>query len=143
MARENTVNVSGLKATAAILSTVGFSILAVPTAQAKCATSWVVPHGKTIDIKQGNFDVSFLLEQDKVNVLTGSGKYSGVTGNVSEGSIHGGAFRVVMNWSNGSVGEYTGAIDDFGKLEDGRVFDQKHPANWSKWTSKTVLGCRS
>jgi hypothetical protein len=139
------VKTFGLKATFAILATMGFSIWAIPAAQAKCNTNWVMPHAGKMEISQQNgFKVSLLLTQSGAT-LTGTGSHSNgkVTGDVTEGSINGGAFRVVFKWSNGSVGEYTAAILDNGKLTDGRTFDQKHPGNWSVWTTSLRLLCKS
>jgi hypothetical protein len=140
------VKTFGLKATFAILATVGFSIWAIPGAEAKCAKEWVVPFQKTMEISQQNgFHVVFQLSSEKSPSVTGTGSYNGgkVTGEVTEGSISGGAFRVVMKWTTGSVGEYTAAILDNGKLTDGRTYDQKHPGKWSTWTTSLKLLCKA
>ena len=90
---------------------------------------------------QGNgFIVRCDLDQPK-GAMSGSCKTKTNSGD-AEGTINSrGKFNLVITWDGGSVGEYTGVVNDDGDVEDGRTFDRTHPSSWSTWENGTTLKC--
>lgn len=90
---------------------------------------------------QGNgFTVRCDLDQPK-GAMSGTCRTSTNQGD-AEGTINSkGRFGLVVTWDGGSVGEYTGVVNEDGEVEDGRTFDRTHPASWSTWENSTTLKC--
>jgi hypothetical protein len=94
-------------------------------------------------IRQDNgFRVTFVLSQRDEDI-SGIANYSGGGGNVEGFITSGGRLNLTVNWNNGSVGVYTGFVDDHGDVQDGRTYDRTHPESWSTWRNTTSLTCVS
>jgi hypothetical protein len=48
------------------------------------------------------------------------------------GQLDGDSFQIVIDWNNGTVGQYNGTFDPFGNLS-GVTFDQRTPAAQATW----------
>jgi hypothetical protein len=108
-------------------------------AQADCA-QWDVTGQWRFDQSNGYWVDLNLRQTD--SQLTGSGSYAsketswGVTfgdprGRV-EGNVSGNAVSIVVHWSLGGIGEYSGTISPQGWLS-GEVKDRMHPQNNARW----------
>jgi hypothetical protein len=135
-----------------IVSVLGSSclILAAPMARAdRCPAGYDI--NRKIQITQGNgFTVNCQLRLSKGEVGPQTrGSFTGICesrGNASQ-EVHGfidknSRFKMQVDWNGGSVGVYTGLLNENGRLVDGRTFDATHPANWSDWRIQGSLPCK-
>jgi hypothetical protein len=114
-------------------------IITISAIEAQACRQWSV--NGAFKIKQGNgYTVRCTMSQE-TTAFEGQCNSSGNAGDAS-GTINSkGRFNMVVSWDGGSVGEYTGFINEDGDIEDGRTFDRTHPASWSTWWNTSTLQC--
>jgi hypothetical protein len=115
-------------------------LLSVPSAFAACQMP------SQYSLTQGNgFGVTLRNVQknpDKKNGFFASAKSStGVRGDVSGTLNSKGRLKMTIEWDGGSVGVYTGVVDDDGSVQDGRTYDEAHPGNWATWEGSDSIDC--
>ncbi|MDP2315830.1 MAG: hypothetical protein Q8P41_23235 [Pseudomonadota bacterium] len=95
--------------------------------------------------QENGYRVTFKLTQDETGAFTGTASYpSGseeVTGTARGAIGDRGKFDLVVNWENGSVGDYTGWVTRDGNISDGTAFDRAHPESRTTWTNVHPLRC--
>lgn len=125
-------------------------VTASPARANRCPAGYDI--GKKIKIVQGNgakVDCQLELTRGRMGPKS-TGNFSGVCVVTSSGNgsreVHGfiqnnTRFKMQVDWNGGSVGVYTGMLNENGRLVDGRTFDAAHPANWSDWRIENSLPC--
>jgi hypothetical protein len=66
-------------------------------------------------------------------VVVGSARFNGNSGDV-DGQVRGNLVNFVVNWHNGTKGEYHGSIGFNGRVT-GNTFDQMNPTSQALWHS--------
>ena len=91
--------------------------------------------GRWIAHQSNGFDVDFDLHQIG-RALKGSASHHGgsIEGDVRSGQVSGSEFHVVVLWSNGSKGDYSGAVGPDGRLR-GLTFEVDNRESQAKWFS--------
>jgi hypothetical protein len=115
-------------------------LLAAPAgAHAQSCIQWSA--NGTFKIWQSNgIRVIFVLSQEGEDI-SGIANYSGGSGSVEGFITRTGRLHLTVTWNNGSVGIYTGFVDDDGDVVDGRTYDRIHPESWATWQNTTSLTC--
>jgi hypothetical protein len=85
------------------------------------------------EIIQGNgYNATFDLTQPG-NELHGSGQYSEARSRSIDGSVGEYGFNFTVQWSNGSIGYYTGRFSSDGGIESAHTYDKAHPGHRVYW----------
>jgi hypothetical protein len=84
--------------------------------------------------QSNGFVVQVHLTQDG-GLIFGSANTGSTSGEVRRGSsVNGGTFLLVIDWHNGTMGEYNGNVGLNGRLT-GISFDLSHPESQASWFS--------
>src|SRR5262249_27059067 len=121
-------------------------LIASSAARADCQGTWDI--GGEWLINQGGNEVRLILEQDRnTNTISGSAQWSHGTNGFSgselaivHGKIAGREITLDMDWRDGKLGAYAGAVNDDGSI-GGTTFDRGHPGVTAGWQGDHPAKC--
>ncbi|MGH6825547.1 hypothetical protein [Methyloceanibacter sp.] len=96
------------------------------------------------ELRQTNGILVNLDLQQRGPLFTGSAGTPEFFGTGSRGSLDGSVdnqskFKMSIYWDNGAIGEYTGTVNQNGRLE-GETYDRMSPASMARWFSTGTGG---